>query len=305
MRRLLILGMGFCARRFVALHGARFDHIAATARTGETAERVRRLGCEPVAFEAGGAVSPGLAALAAGATHVLVSIPPGAGGDATLDALRVALGAARPTWIGYLSSVVVYGDQGGGRVDEAIPARPSSDRGRRRLAAEAAWLGFGAAHGVAVQVFRLAGIYGPGRNALANLAAGRARRIVKPGQAFNRIHVDDVAAALWAGIERPSAGPLFSLADDEAAPSDAVVAFAASLLGREPPAAIPYEQAVLSPMAADFWAENKRVDNTRTKQALGLTLAYPTYREGLRALCAAGEGKNLIPDGNNDPGATL
>jgi nucleoside-diphosphate-sugar epimerase len=301
MRRLLILGMGFCARRFVALHGARFDHVAATARTGETAERVRRLGCEPVAFEAGGAVSPGLAALAAGATHVLVSIPPGAADDSVLGVLQ----AARPAWIGYLSSVVVYGDQGGGRVDGAIPARPSSDRGRRRLAAEAAWLGFGAAHGVAVQVFRLAGIYGPGRNALVNLAAGRARRIVKPGQAFNRIHVDDVAAALWAGIERPAAGPLFSLADDEAAPSDTVVAFAAGLLGREPPAAIPFERAVLSPMAADFWAENKRVDNTRTKQALGLTLAYPTYREGLRALCAAGEGKNLTPEGNNGPVATL
>jgi nucleoside-diphosphate-sugar epimerase len=184
----------------------------------------------------------------------------------------------------------VYGDHGGAWIDETAPPNPTSARSRRRLAAEEAWLALGRRTGKPVQVFRLAGIYGPRRNPLAQLAAGTATRIVKPGQIFNRIHVDDIAAALAASLDRPRAGAVYNVADDEPAPPQDVVAYAASLAGVVPPAEIPFDEASLSPMARSFYAETKRVSNRLLKQELGLTLRYPTYREGLAALRAAGEG---------------
>jgi hypothetical protein len=294
-RTLLVLGLGYTARRFVALHGRGFAHIEGTSRSPGAPVP----GVTQHLFD-GGPPSAELRAAARGATHLLVSIPPNEAGDPGLAALSEDLAAAPGlAWAGYLSTTAVYGDRGGAWVDEATPPAPTSPRGRRRLAAEQAWRDFGAGRGIAVQIFRLAGIYGSGRNALVDVARGTARRIHKAGQRFNRIHVDDIAAALAAAIDRPHAGPLFNLADDEAAPSAEVVAFAAELLGVPPPPVVPFAEAGLSEMARSFWAENKRVSSRATWQALGVAPAFPTYRIGLAALHAACEG------GNSDGPRTL
>ena len=189
-------------------------------------------------------------------------------------------------WIGYLSTVGVYGDCQGQWVDETAPARPTSERSLRRVRAENAWLAFGSESGRRVEIFRLAGIYGPGRNVIDNLKAGTARRIVKAGQVFNRIHVEDIAGVLAAAIDGRGVHNIYNVSDDEPAPPQDVIACAAELLGLPVPPDIPFEQAGLTGMAGSFWAENKRVSNARIKNALGVTLAYPTYREGLRAILA-------------------
>jgi nucleoside-diphosphate-sugar epimerase len=213
-------------------------------------------------------------------------VPPDLEGDAVLRHFRDDL-AALPdlAWIGYLSTVGVYGDWQGQWVDETSPTRPTSERSLRRVQAERAWLGFGVDSGRRVEVFRLSGIYGPGRSVIDSLKAGTAHRIVKPGQVFNRIHVDDIARVLAAAIDDTSAGhAIYNVSDDEPAPPQDVVACAAELLGLPVPPEIPFEQAGLTGMAASFWAESKRVSNARIKSALGVELAYPTYREGLSAL---------------------
>lgn len=296
---LLVLGCGYTAQRFITLRGVRFGSIEGTSRNPAAVPRLP--GVRLHAFD-GGVPADALRAAARSATHVLASIPPGAQGDPGLAALAADLAAApRLAWIGYLSTTAVYGDRGGAWVDEATVPAPSAARGARRLAAEEAWLEFGAGRGVPVQLFRLAGIYGPGRNPLVDLARGTARRLHKEGQTFNRIHVDDVVAALAAALERPRAGPVFNLADDEPAPSAEVVAFAAELLGVAPPPLVPLAEAALSEMAKSFWIENKRVASRLTRRVLGLRFAYPTYRAGLTALYAAGEGatpeqaRTLIP----------
>jgi len=187
----------------------------------------------------------------------------------------------------YLSTIGVYGDHDGGWIDESTPAQPAAERSRERLAAERAWQALAAARKSAVAILRLAGIYGPGQNALVNVREGRARRIVKPGQVFNRIHVADIAQAIDAALSRRADG-IFNLADDEpSAPGDPIV-FAAGLLGVAPPPEIPFAQAAttMTPMALSFYGESKRVRNDRLKSVLGVTLRYPTYREGLRALYA-------------------
>ena len=191
-------------------------------------------------------------------------------------------------WVGYLSTVGVYGDWQGQWVDETSPTRPTSERSLRRVLAEKAWLGFGSETGRRVEIFRLSGIYGPGRSVIDNLRAGTARRIVKPGQVFNRIHVDDIAQVLAAAIDTPAGHTIYNVSDDEPAPPQDVVAYAAELLGLPIPPDIPFERAGLTGMAASFWAESKRVSNARMKTALGVTLAYPTYREGLRAIMSGG-----------------
>ena len=222
-----------------------------------------------------------------GTTHMLVSIPPDLEGDAVLRLLREEI-AALPDlgWIGYLSTVGVYGDWQGQWVDETSPTRPKSERSLRRVQAERAWLDLGRETGKRVQVFRLSGIYGPGRSVIDNLKAGTARRIVKPGQVFNRIHVDDIAQVLAAAIDSPSTHGIYNVSDDEPAPPEDVVAYAAELLGLPTPPAIAFEAAGLDGMAASFWSECKRVSNARVKADLGLELLYPTYREGLKALAA-------------------
>ncbi len=186
--------------------------------------------------------------------------------------------------MGYLSTTGVYGDRDGGWVDEEAPLEPTGARGRKRVAAEAAWLALRRDHGVPVHLFRLAGIYGPGRNALATVQAGRAKRIDKPGQVFSRIHVDDIATVLEASMARPNPGRAYNVCDDEPAPPAEVIAHACDLLGVAPPPLVPFEQAELSAMARSFYRDNKRVSNRRIKQELGVKLAYPGYKAGLAAL---------------------
>jgi len=227
-------------------------------------------------------------ALLAGSTHVLVAVPPDAQGCPVCDCHGADLAALEGVaWLGYLSTTNVYGDRGGGWVDETSALAPVGERGRRRVVAEASWLALQRRAGVPVHIFRLAGIYGPGRSALDALRAGTARRIAKPGQVFSRIHVEDLVATLRASMARPRPGAIYNLCDDEAAPPEEVVAYAARLLGRAPPPVEAPASAALSPMARSFYDENKRVANRLIKEELGITLRYPTYREGLAALAAA------------------
>ncbi len=228
----------------------------------------------------------------AGSTHLLLSIPPDAEGDPELACHGgdiANLGSLR--WLGYLSTTGVYGDHGGGWVDEATPTAPMvqlNQRSQWRVAAERAWLEWAAALGLPMHIFRLAGIYGPGRNALENLRQGKARRIVKPGHVFCRIHVEDLATVLQASMARPNPGAIYNVCDDEAAPPQDVIAHAAQLLGQTPPPEIAFHEADLSPMAASFYKHNKRVRNDRIKEELGVQLQYPNYRAGLAALLARG-----------------
>ena len=280
---LVVLGLGFSARAFVARARERFPRITATTRGG-TAEvagvAVRALG--PDSLDAR------LADDLAGADAILVSVPPDADGDPALARLRPALAAARPRWLGYLSTIGVYGDHAGAWIDEATPPAPASARSRVRLAVEEAWLALGREVGAPAQVFRLSGIYGPGRNALVKLREGRAQRIVKPGQVFNRVHVADIAGTLIASLDRPRAGAVYNVTDDEPAPPQDVTAFAAGLAGLPLPPEVDFATASLSPMARSFYGENKRVRNGLIKDELGVRLAYPTYREGLRAILGEG-----------------
>jgi nucleoside-diphosphate-sugar epimerase len=227
-----------------------------------------------------------------GVTHILVSIPPDATGDPVLDRHADDIAAAeRLGWLGYLSTTGVYGDRGGGWVDEQSALRPSGERGRRRTAAEAGWLELWRRRGVPVHVFRLAAIYGPGRSPFAALRAGTARRIDKPGQVFSRIHIDDLAGVLIASMARPRPGSVYNVCDDEAAAPGEIVACAASLLGLPPPPLVALEDAALSPLARSFYDDSKRVSNALIKRELGVVLRYPDYRAGLAAILAAEAGR--------------
>jgi nucleoside-diphosphate-sugar epimerase len=222
-----------------------------------------------------------------GVTHLLVSVPPDAAGD-----LVLALHGEDITeieglhWLGYLSTTGVYGDQGGGWVDETAELSPSGERGRRRVVAEAGWLDLWHRRGVPVHIFRLAGIYGPGRSPFDALRAGTAKRIDKPGQVFSRIHVEDLAHVLASSINRPRPGAVYNVCDDDPAAPEAVVGHAAELLGKPAPPLVPFEAAELSPMARSFYVDNKRVSNRLIKGELGVTLRYPDYRAGLAAILA-------------------
>lgn len=279
---LLVLGFGYTAARFVALHGGDFERVAVTGRTPEKIETLRRHGHEALVFA--GDASPELLEAASAASHILVSIPPNEMGDPAIAALGDILRESKNLrWIGYLSTTGVYGDCGGDWVDESRPVNPQSARSIHRANAENLWLDL-SAPGRSVQVFRLSGIYGPGRNALLDLKAGRQRNIFKAGQVFNRIHVDDIAAIVKAGIEQPEKGPIFNLADSEPAPIGDVVGYAAKLLGMDVPPEVAFEDLVMPEMARSFWLENKRVAADLVKTDLGVTLLYPTYREGLSAV---------------------
>jgi nucleoside-diphosphate-sugar epimerase len=284
---LVIFGHGYTSRIFAEHVRGRFDRIVGTAR--RPAAGVHD-GVERLRFENDG-YDERLPAILAEADAVLCSVPPDALGDPVLEMFGDTLaGASRLEWIGYLSSTGVYGDHQGAWVDETADLRAVEERSVRRIEAEQSWLDFGQDTGKCVQIFRLAGIYGPTRNPLTQLAEGTARRIMKQGQFFSRIHVEDIARVLEASLARPRPEAIYNVADDEPAPPQDVIAFAASLLGMEPPPETPFDQAHLSPMAASFYAENKRVSNRLIREELGVELAYPTYREGLRALHAAGEG---------------
>ena len=286
---LLVLGMGYSASRFVQLHRPMFARVAATTRRMDKAAGLIAGGLD--AFQFDGQPSQGLVRAAAEASHVLVSIPPTKLGDPALNTLRPLFRESKNLrWIGYLSTTAVYGDHYGRWVDEATPVAPKSPRAKWRADAEEGWRAL-ALPERAVHIFRLSGIYGPGRNALADIKNGDAKRIAKPDQVFNRIHVDDIAQVLAAAIARPDAGPVFNVSDEEPAASEEVVAYAAKLLGQEPPPLTPYAQAQLSDMAKSFWEESKRVTAKKINTELGVDLLYPTYREGLLTLMAEGEGR--------------
>lgn len=279
---LLSLGHGYSARALARLILPQGWRIIATHRDPAAAPALAAAGVEPVAFP------PPPSAIAA-ASHVLSSVPPGPDGDPVLAALGPALAerAGSIRWAGYLSSTGVYGDHAGGWVDEDTPPRPETARGRARLAAERAWLDLGRRSGLAVHVFRVAGIYGPGRSPFDRLRAGTARRILKPGHVFGRIHVDDLAAVLAASMARPFPGRIYNVCDDLPAPQDEVIAEAARLIGLPPPPAVPLEAAGLSAMAESFYAASRRVSNRRIREELGVSLRHPDYRSGLAAILAA------------------
>jgi dTDP-4-dehydrorhamnose reductase len=284
VNRLFAFGLGFSAQELAGRLAARGWQIAGTSRDEGNVLRLRAQGYAMARF-AGEPGNGEVTRLLEGTTHLVHSIPPGQDGDPVLAHYREAiakLGTLK--WIGYLSTVGVYGDQGGAWVDETTQPNPNSERTEARVEAEGAWLRFGEEIQVPTHVFRLAGIYGPGRSAFDKLLAGTARRIKKDGQVFSRIHVADIASVLEASIAKPNAGAIYNVADDEPAAPDAVVAYAAELLGVPPPPEVEFAQADLSPMARSFYEGSRRISNARIKSELGVKLRYPTYREGLASL---------------------
>jgi len=287
MTTLLSLGHGYSARALARRLLPEGWRIHATTRSADKAAALEAEGVIPHLFPGGD-----LSAALAEATHVLVSAGPDAEGDPMLRELRGAIAERAPKldWVGYLSTTGVYGDHDGGWVDEATPLTPSTRRGQWRVAAEAEWQ---AIPGLPLHIFRLAGIYGPGRGPFAKVRAGTARRIVKPGQVFSRIHVEDIAQVLEASIRQPSPGAIYNLCDDDPAPPEDVIAHAAELLGLPLPPEEDFATAEMTPMARSFYAESKRVRNDRIKDELGVKLLYPTYRDGLKALLAEGEDRPM------------
>lgn len=282
--KLFCFGLGFSARLVADQLRDEGWKIAGTTRTADKAKQLAAQGIEPLIFSDDQPIADIKAALD-GVTHVLISAPPGGQGDPVIHHHGGDLAIlSEGTWIGYLSTTGVYGDRQGADVTEDDELLPSGKRGRRRVAAEKAWFDLGRRHGLCVQSFRLAGIYGPGRNALETVRSGRARRIVKPGQVFSRIHVEDIAQTVLASIKQPNCGAAYNVCDDDAAPPQDVIAYACGLLGIDPPPEQDFDSATLSPMAASFYEDNKRVSNTRIKQELGVKLRYPDYRTGLMAL---------------------
>jgi nucleoside-diphosphate-sugar epimerase len=286
---LFIFGLGFSGGTIAARRIAHGDRVTGTVRTRDKAQAMVTAGLPARVFGPDGRDSVIDADLAV-SDALLISVPPGTSDPVLAAYARQIAAAPKLRWIGYLSTIGVYGDHQGAWVDEQTPATPANIRSRERADAEQAWLAFGAANNIAVHVFRLAGIYGPGQSQLVQLARGTARRIIKPGQVFNRIHVEDIARAVDASLERPRAGAIYNVTDNEPAPPQDVVTFAASLCGIEPPPEIGLDKAGLTEMGRSFYAESKRVRNGLLRNELGVTLAYPTYREGLKALREAGEG---------------
>lgn len=284
MSRLFCFGLGYCATEL----GRRLIEegwtVAGTTAHAEKVERLVERGFEPFLFDGREALHDVADALQS-ATHVLLSIPPGAEGDPALRCFGDAI-AASPSirWIGYFSTVGVYGDAAGGWVDERTETRPGTLRGQRRVKAENGWIELAGASGKALVIYRLPGIYGPGRSAIDQLKAGTARRIFKPGQFTNRVHVADIATAVEASIDLPPGVHIFNVTDDlPTAPQD-VIAYGAELLGVPCPPATDPDDADLSSTARSFYIENKKVSNARMKAELGVKLAYPTYVEGLKSI---------------------
>jgi nucleoside-diphosphate-sugar epimerase len=283
---LFFFGLGYTAQRMAERLLPEGWKISGTARTPEKCAELAALGFKVHLFD-GIAPLADPAAAFTGVTHIVNSISPPPEGDPALALHREDLIAATDLrWIGYLSTPAVYGDRQGEWVCEEDPINPGSPRGQRRADAERGWLDGFADTDKAVQVFRLSGIYGPGRNELVKLGAGTARIIDKPGQVFNRIHVDDIATILLASMARPRADAVYNVADDEACASGDVVRHASGLLGIDPPTPIPFDSAALSPMARSFYSECKRLDTAKLRNELGVNLAYPTYREGLAEISA-------------------
>jgi len=278
---LFSFGHGYSARALSRLLLPQGWQITGTTRTADKAAALRETGITPLIWP-GGDISPALKQ----ATHLLISAGPDAAGDPVLNAHRSQITAAAPhlRWVGYLSTTGVYGDHQGGWVDETTPLTPSTTRGHHRVVAETAWQALATETGLPLHIFRLAGIYGPGRGPFAKVRNGTARRIIKPGQVFSRIHVEDIAQVLAASITQPNPGAIYNLCDDDPAPPQDVIGHAATLLGLPLPPAVDYDTAEMTPMARSFYAESKRVRNDRIKKELGITLKYPDYRSGLQAM---------------------
>ncbi len=281
---LFVFGLGYTARHFAERERARFKTVRATVTEQARAEAIAKETAFAMRAFGPDADDDRIAADLADTDLLLVSAPPNRDGDTALSRYRDAIAASRISWIGYLSTIGVYGDQNGGWIDESIRALPKSGRSKGRLEAEESWLAFGAETEKAVLVFRLSGIYGPGRSPITKLREGKSQRIVKPGQVFNRIHVADIATTLAASIERPRAGAIYNVTDDEPTPPQTVIEHAAALTGLPLPPLVDFETADLSPMARSFYGENKRVRNRLIRDELGVQLAFPTYREGLAGL---------------------
>jgi nucleoside-diphosphate-sugar epimerase len=300
MPNLFCFGLGTSAAHYIAEFGARFTRIAGTVRTREKAAAIAagRIGGQTVetfVFD-GTDAAPEVIAAVTDASALLVSVPPRENDPVLACCADTIAGAPHLRAIVYLSTVGVYGDHAGAWVDETTPATPLTARSLARLEAERAWGALAAQSGKTLAILRLAGIYGPGRNALLQVAGSTAKRIVKPGQVFNRIHVTDIAQAIQAAFAGGHDG-IVNVADDAPTPPGEPIAFAASLLGVAPPPEIPFAiaAATMSPMALSFYGENRRVRNERLKRELGVTLKYPTYREGLTALFAAGDHRGGAP----------
>lgn len=281
--RVFIFGAGYSARAFARSMAGEAEWIGGTTRTEAKFEGLRVAGIEPFAFDGTG-VSPEIAAELARTTHLVVSAGPNEAGDPVIAAASGHILNSMPNlrWIGYLSTVGVYGNHDGSWIDETAECKPRAGRSDNRREAEKEWEALAAKRGVPLAILRLSGIYGPGRNAFVNLASGTARRLIKPGQIFNRIHVDDIAGSL-AHLARHETGGIFNVTDDEPAPPQDVVAFAALLMGVEPPPEIDFESAELSSMARSFYGENKRVSNAKLK-ATGYRFVQPNYREAFRTM---------------------
>ncbi|PPD01257.1 MAG: NAD(P)-dependent oxidoreductase [Hyphomicrobium sp.] len=282
MSHLFCFGFGYCASYVAQRLAMRGWTISGTATRDAGVAEINGRGYRGYLFD-GKRPNPDVAGALTQATHILLSIPPEEYGD---PAVRVhgsdIASSSSIQWIGYFSTVGVYGDSAGGWIDETTMPRPGSERGQRRLKAENEWLELGCNTNKCVMIFRLPGIYGPGRSTLDDLRNGTARRIVKPGQVFNRIHVQDIASAVEAAVDHPSPGRAFNITDDEPSPPQDVVAYAASLLGVPPPPELDFATAKLSPMGQSFYSENKRIANARMKAELGVQLQFPSYREGLK-----------------------
>jgi nucleoside-diphosphate-sugar epimerase len=287
--KVFFFGLGYCARRLIQREP--WIEASGTARSAESVATLRREGVEAYQFD-GSEGEPGLEQALEKAEAIVVSIPPREGAGAALERFGAVIAVAPALRrIVYYSTIGVYGDHGGAWVDETSATRTRTARGLARLEDEARWTAAARGLGAEADILRLAGIYGPGRNALVNLGHGEARRIIKPGQVFNRAHVDDIAQISSLALTRSLKGQVWNVADDEPAPPQDVIAYAAQLLEIEPPPEEPFDGATLSPMAREFYAYNKRVSIAKAKSGLGFDLAYPTYREGLRALAEMGEGR--------------
>lgn len=291
-KKLFCFGYGYTAS-FLAEHLKNFGwKVAGTTTDPEKADFMRKSGVEAVLFDDLHAINDPHR-IFRGVTHVLFSVPPGAGGDPVFAAHGEDI-AAIPTleWAGYLSTTGVYGNQDGGWVDEATPPDPSSRRGTLRLRAEQQWQSLHLHEGMPLHVFRLSGIYGPGRSAIEAVRAGTARRIEKKGHVFNRIHVEDIVRTLVASMNRPNPGAVYNLADDLPSPSHEVISFACNLVGIAPPPLLSFDQIEMAPIVRSFYKDNKKVRNDRVKNELGVELAYPDYRAGLQA-CFAPEASAM------------
>ena len=282
-KHLFCFGFGYSASELARQLPRDQWRITGTSRSDEGCAKVRDAGFEAVLFDGQTPMDPGVLD---GVTHIVQSVSPGTDGDPVLllHGPDLAARAREIEWFAYLSTTGVYGDRGGDWVDEDSPLEPSTARGQARLVAEQGWLDLWRKAGLPVHLFRLAGIYGPGRNQMEGLRNGTAKRIVKPGQVFSRIHVEDIAGILRASMEHPNPGMAYNVCDDEPAPPQDVVKWAAELIGMEPPPEIAFEDADLSPMAKSFYSESKKVSNAKVKDELGYELRYPTFREGLKAL---------------------